>query len=153
MTQYFRKAETNEQVNLLDYCVERLNENPHVKIHLGTDSQNRKRYTVYTTVVVFRYNLRGAHFIYRTSRVPRIKDRFSRLWKECELSVEIAEWLKENSAIRIDTIELDYNNLKQTESTSLVKPTSGWVESLGYKAATKPNQLIAIRAADYQCRS
>ncbi len=68
------------------------------------------------------------------------------------MSVEVAEWLRENSAIRVNTIELDYNGLKQTESSNLVKPTSGWVESLGYKAACKPNELIAIKAADHCCR-
>lgn len=152
MIRFFKKGETDDQVDVLDYCVEQIKINPHIKIYLGTDSQNRKYHTVYTTVIVFRYNLRGAHFIYRTIKVPRIRDRFSRLWKECELSVEVAEWLKENSAIRIETIELDYNNLKQTESTALVKPTKGWVEALGYKAAVKPNELIAIKAADHCCR-
>lgn len=153
MVRYFKKGETNENVDLLDYCVEKIKENPHIKIYLGTDSQNRRHNTVYTTVIVFRYNNRGAHFIYRTVRIPRIRDRFSRLWKECELSVEVAEWLKEHSAIRINTIELDYNDAKITESTQLVKPTRGWVESLGYTAATKPSELIAIKAADHMCRS
>ena len=153
MLTYFKKPETNETVDLLEYCVEKIREEPNTKIFIGTDSQNRKHFTVYTTVVVFRYNLRGAHFIYQTTRVPRIRDRFSRLWKECELSVEVAEWLRENSAIRVDKIELDYNNSKQTESTALVKPTVGWIQALGYTAVTKPDQLIAIKAADMMARS
>lgn len=153
MIRYFKKGETDETVDLLDYCVEQIKINPHVKIYLGTDSQNRRHNTVYTTVVVFRYNNRGAHFIYRTIKVPRLRDRFTRLWKECELSVEIAEWLRENSAVRIERIELDYNDLKKTESSNLVKPTTGWVTSLGYEAATKPQELIAIKAADHMCRS
>ncbi len=153
MVRYFKKPETNETVDLLEYCVEKIKEEPNTKIFIGTDSQNRKHFTVYTTVVVFRYNLRGAHFIYQTTRVPRIRDRFSRLWKECELSVEVAEWLRENSAIRVDKIELDYNDLKRTESSALVKPTRGWCEGLGYNTAVKPEQLIAIKAADFMCRS
>lgn len=153
MIRYFKKGESDETVDLLDYCVKKIAENPNVKIYLGTDSQNRRHHTVYTTVLVFRFNNRGAHFIYRTVRIPRIRDRFTRLWKECEMSVEVAEWLRENSAVRIERIELDYNDLKKTESSNLVKPTKGWVESLGYNAATKPTELIAIKAADHMCRT
>lgn len=153
MVRFFKKGETNETVDLLDYCVDMIKINPNIKLFLGTDSQNRRHHTVYTTVIVFRFNKRGAHFIYRTIKVPRIRDRFTRLWRECEYSVEVAEWLKDNSAIRIEKIELDYNSLKQTESTALVKPTRGWCESLGYIAVTKPDELIAIKASDHCCRT
>lgn len=153
MIRYFKKLDSNEIVDLLDYCVEKIAENKNVKIYIGTDSQNKKEHTVYTTAVVFRNEQRGAHFIYKKIRVPKIKDLFSRLYKECELSLEVVEWVKSNSALSIEAVELDYNNAKITKSTNLVAATRGWVESLGYTAKVKPEVLIAIKAADWICRN
>ena len=47
-----------------------------VEVHVGCDSQNHKRHTVYVTTVVFRFPNNGAHVIYRrcllyTSPSPR----------------------------------------------------------------------------------
>ena len=36
-----------------------------IEVHVGCDSQNYKRHTVYVTTVVFRYPGNGAHVIYR----------------------------------------------------------------------------------------
>jgi len=42
-----------------------------LEVHVGCDSQNYKRHTVYVTTVVFRYPGNGAHVIYRKEKVHR----------------------------------------------------------------------------------
>lgn len=152
MTKYFKILETQERVDLLEYVIDRLKENPHLKIYIGTDSQNYGGFTHYAIAVVLRYNQRGGHVLYQKLKVPRIREHWNRLWKECELSVEVAEWLKAASPLTIEAVELDYNTKKITESHKLVAATKGWVESLGFKARLKPDEMIACKAADHICR-
>jgi predicted RNase H-related nuclease YkuK (DUF458 family) len=102
--------------------------------------------------VVLRYNKRGGHVLFNKFKVDRIRDHWTRLWKECEYSLEVAEWLSSNSPIKIEAIELDYNTAKITESTKLVSATRGWIESLGYRTKLKPDDMIACKAADAICR-
>lgn len=152
MSKYFKILETNETVDILTYVIDKLKENPHLRIYVGTDSQSYGGFTHYAVVVVLRYNQRGGHVLFQRIKVPRIRDHWSRLWKECELSLDVAEWLNKSSPIKIEAIELDYNTKKITESTKLVSATKGWVESLGYKARLKPDEMIACKAADHICR-
>lgn len=153
MTKYFKILETNENVDLLEYVVDKMKENPHIKVYVGTDSQNYGGYSHYATAVVLRYNQRGGHVLYKKEKLPRIRDHFSRLWKEAEYSIEVAEWLRENSAVSVEAIELDYNTLKPTESHKLASATKGWCESLGYRVKIKPDEMIAAKAADHICRN
>lgn len=149
---YF-KTEDNKIVDILEHCVEQLNEFPNLKILVSTDSQNFGANTVYATAVVFRHGIRGAHYIYLKQRIPRIRDTFTRLYKEGELTIECAEYIQNNLPIKVHAVEFDYNNKKKTASTSLVPVLKGWAESLGYKALTKPDELIASKAADHLCRN
>ena len=83
--------------------------------------------------------------------VERINDKFTRLLKEAEYSIEIAQWISEKIKIEIQ-IDLDYNANDKYFSNKLIPMTKGWANSLGYKVNVKPNEQIATRAADYQCR-
>jgi uncharacterized protein len=151
MDNYFR-TEQNELVNVIEHTLKQIDEHKHVKIYVATDSQNFAESTVYATAIVFRYGLRGAHYIYSKLKVPRIKNTFERLFKEAELSIELAEHLTSTIPVAIEAIELDYNNKKITKSTPLISSTKGWAESLGYKVKVKPDEMIAAKAADHLCR-
>lgn len=151
MDKYFR-TEDGERVNILDHCREVLAEHPDAEILVGTDSQNSKSKSYYSTAVVFRYGTRGAHYVYNNEIVPKIKDLFTRLFKECEYSVEIAEFISKNSAYKVSAIELDFNDFKKTKSTPLISATKGWCESLGYRAVLKSGEMIACKAADHIVR-
>lgn len=147
MEKYF-KLEDGTKVNLIDHCSEVLGKYPNAEILIATDSQNTKQYSKYATAIVFRYDLRGAHYIYQINKFPKIKDLFTRLIKECELSLEIANYISENTSYKVKAIELDYNDFKITKSTPLISATKGWCESLGYKVILKSGEMIAARAAD-----
>jgi predicted RNase H-related nuclease YkuK (DUF458 family) len=58
-----------------------------LEVHVGCDSQNYKRHTVYATTVVFDIPGNGAHVIYRKEKVPKINDLWTKLWGETERSV------------------------------------------------------------------
>lgn len=147
------KTEDGKSIDLIQHTVEQIEEHPNLKIYIATDSQNYGHKSVYVTAIVYRYGLRGAHYIYRKDRLPRIQDVFNRLWKEAEFTIEAAEYLKENSPIQIEALEFDFNNRVITKSTPLVKAIKGWAESLGVRACMKPDEMIAAKAADHLCRA
>jgi predicted RNase H-related nuclease YkuK (DUF458 family) len=152
MERYF-KTEEGKLVNLIEHTIEQIEKRPDLKIYIATDSQNYGYKSVYVTAIVYRYGIRGAHYIYHKQRIPRIQDIFSRLWKEAEFTIETATFLKENMPIQIEALEFDFNNKQITKSTPLVKSIKGWAESLGIKANMKPDEMIAAKAADHLCRA
>lgn len=153
MERYF-KTESKELVNVIEHTVEQIQQYPDLKIYIATDSQNYGHTSVYVTVIVYRYGLRGAHYIYRKERIrPSIRDIFQRLWKEAELTIDIAQFLLDNMPIQIEALEFDFNGRIVTKSSPLVKSIKGWAESLGVKAHMKPDDMIASKAADHLCRN
>lgn len=152
MNKYF-KQENGSLVDILEHVVSQLQTNPDLSIRIATDSQNYGANTVYATAVVFRYGTKGAHYIYLKQRLPRIRNHFNRLYKEGELTIECADYITSNlPTVKIEALEFDYNNAKKTASTSLVSIMKGWAESLGYRALTKPDIMIASKASDHLCR-
>ena len=102
-----------------------------VEVHVGCDSQNHKRHTVYVTTVVFRFPNNGAHVIYRRERVPKILDMWTKLWGETERSVELANLILEECNLRVNQIDLDFNSDSQHASHKLVSASSGYITSSG----------------------
>jgi len=145
----FKKLTSREQFDLAKYTKEYLDTNKdyNVKMYLGCDSQTKADKTTYATTLVFHVETSGCHIIYKKEVVPVIRDMWNRLWKETELSVKAALYLRENG-IEIDTIDLDYNIDPIHDSNRLVKAAVGYVESLGFKARVKPELLPAVYAAD-----
>lgn len=145
----FKKLTSSDRFNLAEYVKGYLEENKNydVKMYLGCDSQTKGLVTTYATTLVFHVGNSGCHVIYKKETVPVIRDMWNRLWKETELSVEAALYLRENG-IEISTIDLDYNIDPVHNSNRLVKAAVGYVESLGFNARVKPDLLPAVYAAD-----
>lgn len=120
-------------------------------IHVGCDSQNYKRYTVYVTTVVFRYPDNGAHVIYRRERVPKILDLWTKLWGETERSVALAQMILEECNVRVKQIDLDFNADPAYPSQKLISASAGYIKSFGFDAKAKPNLLMAAWAANVLC--
>lgn len=153
--------------NIYTYTMDIMKQYPHATIYIGTDSQNirvnktreekrllggrKKRISRYCVVIAFRYDTRGVHYIYSVENYPHIKDKFKRLWKEAEITIEVAEWFKSKTRIK-PQINFDFSNEKQNFSEKLVQSTSGWASSLGYKVSVKPDNQIATKAADKHCK-
>lgn len=138
-------------VNVVEHTLNQLQKDPYLEIHIGTDSQNTGRKTVYSTVIAYRYNSKGVHYIRSTSSIPKIRDMFQRLWKEAEMTIEVAQWLGTQLNVKVQ-VDFDFNADECFKSSSLVNSTVGWATSLGYKVNIKPDNQIATRAADHSCR-
>lgn len=138
-------------VDVVKHTLDVLKKHPNASIRVGTDSQNTGSVTSYSTVIAYRYGTRGVHYIASKKRVPRINDLWTRLWKEAEDSVEVAEWLTEKINTKV-VIDMDYNDDDTHNSNKLISAAKGWANSLGYTVYVKPDELIATRAADYYCR-
>ena len=151
MTMYYRTV-GGKKVNPINHTIEILRNDPYVEIHVGTDSQNHGEKTRYATVIAYRYGNRGVHYIYNLDTTDRINDMWTKLWGETERSIAIAEYLSENiKGIKIK-IDMDFNSDEVHDSNKLIGASRGWAASLGYPVNLKPNDQIATRAADYQCR-
>ena len=137
--------------DVCDYITAMTSES-EVEDHVGCDSQNHKRHTVYVTTVVFRFPNNGAHVIYRRERVPKILDMWTKLWGETERSVELANLILEECNLRVNQIDLDFNSDSQYASHKLVSASSGYITSLGFKSKVKPDLLMAAWAANVLCQ-
>ena len=124
---------------------------PYAEIHIGTDYQNINKQSRYTTVIAYRLGSRGVHYILSKNHINIIRDMWSRLWKEAEMSIDTAEWLTQKVSVKVE-IDMDYNGDENFKSHKLISAAKGWANSLGYKVNVKPNNQIATRAADYHCK-
>ena len=138
-------------VDVIEHTISVLERCPHATIHIGTDSQNGGDKTKYSTVIAYRLGTRGVHYIHRNFYVEKIRDKWDRLSKEAEYSIETALWLQEQIKVDIQ-IDLDYNQNDKFYSSKLIPMTVGWIKSLGFKVNIKPDIQVATRAADHQCK-
>jgi len=147
----FKKVDGSKVLKITNHIKDMLSNHPDAEIHIGTDSQNHRRFSVYCTVIAFKMGSRGVHYIYHKQSLPKIKDIWSRLWKETEFSIEVAEYVKSRMNVDIQ-IDMDFNKDKMHISNKLVSASRGWANSLGYKVNIKPFSQIATKAADHYCR-
>ena len=140
-----------ERIDPIAHTLKILKDYPNVQIHIGSDSQNVGKKTRYATVIAYRYGSRGVHYILSKKNEALLKDMWSRLWKEAEMSIDVAEWLTNQISVRVE-IDMDYNSDENFKSSKLISATKGWANSLGYKVNVKLNNQIATKAADYHCK-
>jgi len=142
---------SGKRIDTLAHTLNILKKNPSVEIHVGSDSQSVGKQTIYCTVIAYRFGNRGVHYVLSKTAVPLISDMWTRLWKEAELSIEVAEWISKLVPLKIE-IDMDYNEDENFQSYKLISAAKGWANSLGYKVNVKPHNQIATRAADHHCK-
>ena len=140
-----------EFVDLVKHSVDTLSEHGDVKVYVGSDSQNKGMFTRYAVAVAYRYGNKGTHYIYHRFTTKRITDRWRRLWKEVELSVEVAKQLEEND-IKVYCVDLDFNRREMARSNEMVAAARGYVMGSGFECSVKPEEQVASRAADHIIR-
>lgn len=148
MDRIFRKMGDKAKVELAAYAKEMLRENPGIKIFVGSDSQNYPKETRYATTVVFRFEHNGAHVIYHRESTPLVTDMWTRLWGELQRSIDVAGYLKFECDLPIEQIDLDLNSDPEFLSNKVFQAAVGYAQSMGYKAKTKPDLLMATWAAN-----
>lgn len=120
------------------------------EIIIGTDSEQYRNYTKYVTVIGFIKPTKGVHIIYKSEKIKKIKDIFTRLWNEIEYTRIIADEIK-NYVNKDITVHIDINNSKKEKSNMVHDSAVGYLTSLGYKVESKPNSWVASKAADWLC--
>ncbi|MBR99087.1 MAG: hypothetical protein CMC57_03855 [Flavobacteriaceae bacterium] len=138
-------------IDPLNHTLKVLKNSPFSQIHIGSDSQNVGKKTIYVTAIAYRFGSRGVHYIISKKSEMIIDDIWKRLWKEAEMSIEVAEWLSNQINVKIE-IDMDYNSDEKFISNKLISAAKGWANSLGYKVNVKPNNQIATKAADHHCK-
>ena len=79
-------------------------------------------------------------------------DRYQRLWKEVEFSVEAAMQLMSMGFDKPDYIDIDLNPDPKFKSNSVLRAAVGLIESLGISARYKTKSPWAISIADSICK-
>lgn len=156
MNLQFKSLSTHENVtDILGYIDNILRLKPDTKLYVGTDSQNGKRCTIYATVVVMHFNEndsgKGAHVIFAKEVLPKIRDKYTRLWGEVERSVEVSNMLRDGG-LNIKNIDLDFNEDPKYQSNTILRSAVGYVEASGYEARWKPHDAYSVRVADQICK-
>jgi predicted RNase H-related nuclease YkuK (DUF458 family) len=151
MNATYKRLGDHRKVDLIPYIKECIGDRNDVKLYVGTDSQNMGTHTQYATVVVLHFGNSGGHVLYSKERLPIVRDSFTRLWREVELSLGIAEHMLEGGLPRVDYIDLDFNPDPKYRSNAVLRSALGYVESMGYSARCKPNAPMASSVADAIC--
>lgn len=147
----FKKV-NNQPVDIISHTLDMLKKYPHAEIHIGTDSQNKRKWSKFSVVIAYKLGSRGVHCVVHNYKVKKMRDKWSRLWKEAEDTIEVAQWInKKLPSVKIE-LDFDYNIDAKHFSNRLVQAAKGWGESLGYKCNIKPDNVIATKYADAQCR-
>ena len=129
----YRKLQTKEKIDLIPYIEKYIEQHEGVKILIGCDSQNQKRETTYAVVIGLYTPGKGAHVLYNKFNIPRELDNFTRLFKEVQYSVDVAEIVREGTGIRAEYIDIDINNDKKYKSNTVLVSAVGYVTAFGYK--------------------
>jgi len=73
---------------------------------------------------------------------------WTRLWGELQRSIDVAGYLKFECGLPIEQIDLDLNSDPEFPSNKVFQAAVGYAQSMGYKAKTKPDLLMATWAAN-----
>jgi predicted RNase H-related nuclease YkuK (DUF458 family) len=148
----FQSLTNGQYIDLIPYLKNKLAEADNIRMYVGTDSQNVGSRTIYATVIVLHYGNSGGHVIYRKTSVPKILDKFTKLWNEVQDSVELAQYLEANGIEKPAYIDLDFNPDPRYQSNTVLRAALGYVESLGYSPRCKPDAVSASYIADKICK-
>lgn len=169
----FKKFDGSVIQDVNKYVKDWVKENPYGTVTIGCDSQEFARYVKYAVVIVMhikdRYDVgHGAHVIdtiifdkdmkTRHGFIPK-KDGskefdtsrlHSKLWKEVELTIQVAQML--DGCNKKIIIHLDYNSKESEVSNALYASGIGFAQGMGYEAYGKPWAWASTHTADALCR-
>ena len=145
----FRKFNREKIESESEYVKEYVKEHPGIEIMIGTDSQNRGRYTVYSTIIALYTPGHGAHCIYNRWKNERERVRQVRLMNEVCASLECAEKLVSEGAPKPKYIDIDINPNPKFKSNEVYNSAKGMIEGMGYEVRYKTLGPLVTTMADY----
>lgn len=121
-------------------------------IYLGCDSKQLKKHTIYAVCCIIHIDGKhGGKIFFEKYRTKRIKDISTRLLKEVELVVNLAQEIIPVIDNRKFEVHLDLNGDAKHKSNVVAASAKGWVEGLGLLCKIKPESFAATHAADHCC--
>jgi predicted RNase H-related nuclease YkuK (DUF458 family) len=148
-TMKYKRLYGKEELDLIPYVKNYLNENHNVQILIGCDSQNQGEHTTYAVVVALYRSGKGAHVLYRRWKTKREHVRNVRLLNEVWYAIETAEALREAGIPKPKWIDIDLNPDPKYKSNEVFRQAVGLVEGMGYEVRYKTLGPIATYAADH----
>ena len=80
----------------IDYIKKNAVDHSEIIIYIGTDSKQLRKHTMYATAIAFYHVGKGAHIIFNRTKIPKVKDLFTRLYNEVEMTRRTAEALNKD---------------------------------------------------------
>lgn len=162
----FKKISGERIENLSEYLKSYLSSRDgEIEIYIGCDSlpPRNKMVSFITAIVIYDIG-HGAHVIYKKDKSDKCKAMYDRLWREIELTVEVATYLRDNNILEYKTkngiiksisieIHADLNPDSAHKSNAVYLSAMGYVKSLGFNFVPKPTAFAATYMADSLVRS
>ena len=145
----FRKFTGEKIPDINAYIKEYIEAHGEVEILVGTDSQNRGDWTVYSTVIALYDPGHGAHCIFKRWRESRERIRSVRLMNEVWASLATAEDLTKNGVQKPKYIDIDINPSPRFKSNEVFSSAKGMIEGMGYEVRFKTFGPLVTTMADY----
>ncbi|WP_233186223.1 ribonuclease H-like YkuK family protein [Thermotoga sp. KOL6] len=114
-------------------------------IFVGTDSDVKDGEVIYATVLVVYRLGNGATYFYTVYKDGNRKDLYTRIFKEAEMSLEMAKFVEEILKLGKPVVHLDIGYEGLTKE--LVSSVIGYVKGMGYPYQVKPNSFAATKIA------
>lgn len=152
MEMKFKRLQDGQEIDVVEYLKEQLVKYPDTDIYIGTDSQVHGRTTTYAVVIVLHKKGLGGHVLYYREVVPVTYDLFTKIYKEVEMSLEVAEYLVKHGVKKAKKIDIDINPDKKFKSNIVLASAMGLLAGCGYEGRMKPNSWSASHVADKLCK-
>ena len=175
----FKKMGGEPIADLGHYIRDYLALHDDVRVYVGVDSEQCRKHTQYGIVVIMYHKGKGGHFVFKRytphdekGKRMKVKDLWSKLWKEVELAKELAEYLEieleghykrltidELKALgykphqdKLVDVDLDLNpepgKANRNKSNSVHDAGVNTMVGSGFRVRTKPHAWSASCAAD-----
>jgi predicted RNase H-related nuclease YkuK (DUF458 family) len=145
----FQNSQGHRIADVVTFVENWKNTHRNGRVFVGTDSKVKGAFVKYSTVICLWDVGKGVKEVYRNFIFKNPKDRFSRLWNEVMMSVQVAEKLQHLGAIHV---HMDYNSNPNFPSYSLYDAGMGLVNSMGFIGAGKPLSWAATSGANRRCQ-
>lgn len=152
MEMKFKRLQDKKDVEVVSYLKQQLKEHPDSDIYIGTDSQVHGKTTTYAVVIVLHRKGRGGHVLFYRETLPVIYDMFTKIYKEVEMSLEVAEYLVANGVKKAKKIDIDINPDKRYRSNIVLSSAMGLLAGYGYEGRMKPHAWASSHVADKLCK-
>lgn len=138
MNHKFKILSTKTEVDLIPYIQQYfVTHGDSVEILIGTDSQNKRKNTVYALCLVLYRPGKGGHVLYTRYETLREVETRNRLINETWASIELAEHVKNNTGIKATWLDLDINNDKKYKSNEVLTTALGLAAAYDYPTRYK----------------